>query len=172
MDLESPKNIVLFILGLASMVASVAIRRVFLSLFFAFVYTLFVSCIFLSIGQPVLAATSFLISAGINYTLLTTTSLLIGSHNSQKPKRRLSISRGLFIVIVISLAVVFGLIIGDTAELPRFSNVVTLAPKEWTASAEFTLVCIILALTCLTSLLCALLLIRYDDVIDSRGDGT
>ncbi len=170
MDLESPQNIVLFILSLVSLVASVAIRRVFLSLFFAFIYTLFVSGIFLSIGQPVLAATSFLVSAGINYTLLMTTSLLIGSHNGQKPKRRFSISRGLFIVIVISLVAVFGLVIGDTASFPKFSDVITVAPKEWTASPEFTLACIILGLACLTSLLCALSLVRYDDVIDNRRE--
>lgn len=166
MDLGSPQNLVLLGLALAFLVAAVAARKFVLSLFFSLVYTLFVSGILLSIGHPVLASASFFLSSTLNYTMLLTTSLLIGSRNGHGPKRRLSILRALFILIVLSLAAVFGYTLTIIKDVPELSHVTLKPQADWAASPEFALSCVVLAIVSLAAFLTALLLIRFDDVID------
>lgn len=161
MEVESPQNLILLSLALVFLVGAVVTRRVFLSLFFSFAYSLFITGILLSLGRPVLAFASFAFSSALSYTTLISTSFLIGSHNGHKPKRRLSVLRSLSVIIVLSLAIIFGLTLASREQIPVLSNhEVKFDPLTY----------ILLALMSLAALLISLLLVRFDDVIDNKKE--
>lgn len=161
MELESTQNLILLSLALAFLLGAVIARRVFLSLFLSFAFSLSISGMLLSLGRPILAFASLSFSSALSYTALVSTFLLIGSHNGQRPSRRLSILRSLSVIIVLSLAIVIGLTIASREQIPRLPNhVVKFEPLNY----------VLLALMSLVALLSSLLLVRYDDATDNHGD--
>jgi len=170
MELESAQNLILLSLALAFLVGAVVTRRVFLSLFFSFAFSLLLSGMLLSLGRPVLAFASFAFSSGLCYTILISTSFLIGSHNGQRPNRRLSVLRSLSVIIVMSLAIVIGLTLASREQIPLLLNHVAKFEGRFVTSTGSALTYVLLALMSLAALLSSLLLIRYDEVIDNKGE--
>jgi hypothetical protein len=156
----------LFFLAFVSLAVSMIARRVSLSLFFAFVYSLFVAFILLAMGHLWLALFSLWQSSAVSYFALMNTSLLLGSHQTQKHERRITFSLIFFVLIVLSLAFSIGLL------MPLLQHNVVLSPVSTDSAlreilvGEYGIVMLLLALMTLVALMSVFVLVRRDDAIE------
>jgi hypothetical protein len=155
MDLESAQFFSLFALALSFQIVAIAVRKLFLSLFFSFAYTLIICVILIAMGHSLLAMATLWLSAGLSHFALILTSLLIGSHNHQKPERQLSFSLFLYIAVILALAYTLWLIIAPaTPQTDSLEN------------DDFAMTYLVLGLMSLSALVGSLILIRRDHITD------
>lgn len=167
MDSGASLFIVLFSLALAFQAGAIVARKLFLSLFFAFAYTLFISLALFAMGLPSLALLSLGLSCGFNYSSLILTALLIGSHKNPKPNRGLSFSLLFFVLIAIVCAYVIALLIWPQEEMPKMiaATEVHLSPQLW---PHFETLFLVIATLAVAAFVATMLLLRRDDVSDTR----
>lgn len=156
MDLSHALIFALFALAITFQIAAIAVRKLFLSLFFSFVYTLFIAVILLALGRPLVAMACLWLLSGLSYFGLVMTSLLIGSHNNQKPERNISFSFFAYMAVIILVVYTSGAL---------FKQPTDMIP-EALFSGEYGTLYLLLAIIGLISFIGSLILTRRDDAND------
>lgn len=162
MDLVIVEFWVLFAIATFFQVAAIAVRKLLLSLFFSFLYSVTISLILIAMGHMWLALTNLWLASGLTYFGLTKTALLIGTHAQQKPQRRITVSLFVFILVVSTFTLIAALIAPELQELELVDSSFKSSGSPMLTGDQGILI-LILAMMALSSLISVFLLVREDD---------
>jgi hypothetical protein len=155
----------LFVVTFGLQLVGIFARHIFVSLFFSFLHSIFISLILLAMGLNWVAFIHLWLCSAVSYFSLIQTSLLLGPQKAKKHKRRITFSLFVFISIVMGLFYLATQLIPSDSNYSSFQ----LASLDETVfnllSTRYGTVVLTLALSALSALISVYLLVRRDDAM-------
>lgn len=165
MDLRVYEFWLLFATTFSLQIIAISMRRLFVSLLFSLLYSISISLILIAMGQFWLSMANLWLSSGLSYSALIKTSILIGPTKAFRPRRQLTLSLAIYVIIIIAFSATGALL------MPQFPISIRLpdsGPEQGIRSLvtiEQGIITLIIALMALSALVCIYLLVRRDDPI-------
>lgn len=163
MELRSAEIWIFFGLAFMFQIAALSFRRTLFSLFFSLLHSIVISVILIAISQFYLALASLWLTSGLSYFGLIQTSFLIGKHDNQKPKRRITISLFIYTAVVSALTGLFAFLASSSPNSFEWVNPARNTSMQSTMTSEYSAVLLLISIMALSSLISVFLLIRQDD---------